>query len=117
MVLISLKNPLKLPYSVIILNTISRANKLSVERKLSLIIQKNIWLSFGMKYLRSAEFWSRRILSAAAFRLCDATTAGDQNRTMNGIVRGQFICKKRERERESVVIYEAFMEISIYVKL
>ncbi len=74
-----------------------------------------------MKYLRSAEFWSRRILSAAAFRLCDATTAGDQNRTMNGIVRGQFICKKRERERErereSVVIYEAFMEISIYVKL
>ncbi len=32
-----------------------------------------------MKYLRSAikgaEFWSRRILSAAASCLCDATTA------------------------------------------
>ncbi len=60
-----------------------------------------------MKYLRSAikgaEFWSRRILSAAASCLCDATTAGDQNRTMNGIIRGQFILK-RERERESMCV-------------
>jgi hypothetical protein len=115
-----------------ILNTISWANKLSVKRKLFLVIQVNIWLSFGMKYLcsviKGAEFWSRRILSAAASCLCDATTAGDQNRTMNGIIRGQFILKRdrereRERERECVcvcvcvVIDEAFIEISIYVKL
>jgi hypothetical protein len=42
-------------------NTISWANKLSVERKLFLVTQINIWLSFGMKYLSSvikgAEFW------------------------------------------------------------
>lgn len=62
--------------------------------------------------------WSRRILSAAASCLCDATTAGDQNRTMNGIIRFRFIFQKeRERERECVVIDEAFIKISIYVKL
>jgi hypothetical protein len=105
-----------------ILNTISWANKLGVERKLFLVTQINIWLSFGMKYLRSvikgAEFWSRRILSAAASWLCDAT-AGDQNRTMNRINKGAVHFSKRERERKRVcvVIDEAFIEISIYVKL
>jgi hypothetical protein len=101
-------------------HNISWANKLSLERKLFLVIQKIIWLSFGMKYLRSvikgAKFWSRRILSAAASCICDATTAGDQNRTMNGIIRGRFILKRereRERKRVCVVIDEAFINLHL----
>lgn len=62
-----------------------------------------------MKYLRSAikgaEFWSRRILSAAASCLCDATTAwgSKQNNEWDNKGAVHFL-RERERERVSMCV-------------